>query len=278
MTATSDPVSSHYANGGLAERILAALEQSGKKLEQLTVADLAPVDQFHTRGLAATHDLIAFAAIKAGSRVLDVGSGLGGPARLAAAERDCHVTGIDLTKEFCEVATLLSKLTGLEHATEFRHGDATALPFADGEFDLAFTIQIQMNIADKPRFYGEVFRALKPGGRFAFQDILAGPGGEIHLPVPWAASRETSFLVPVEELRELLRQAGFRLEVLEDISDEALAWRKNNPAAAGLAASTLGMHVVMGERYALMQANQVKNLEQKCIRVVRGLCSKPGRA
>ncbi len=252
--------------------------RAGRSSTSSRVADLAPVDQFHTRGLAATHDLIGFAGIEAGSRVLDVGSGLGGPARLAASERDCYVTGIDLTKEFCEVATLLSKLTGLEHATEFRHGDATALPFADGEFDLAFTIQIQMNVADKRRFYGEIFRALKPGGRFAFQDILAGPGGEIHLPVPWAATPETSFLVPVQELRELLRRAGFRLETLEDISDEALAWRKNNPVAAGLAASTLGMHIVMGERYALMQTNQVKNLEQKCIRVVRGLCSKPRQA
>lgn len=277
MAGSHDRVAEHYASSGLAGRILSALEQAGKNLDSLTVADLAPLDQFHTRGLAATRDLFEQAIVKPGARVLDVGSGLGGPARLLASEQRCHVTGVDITKEFCEVATLLSRLTRLVDATDFRHADATALPFGDGEFDLAFTIQIQMNIEDKRRFYGEIFRTLKPGGRFVFQDIMSGPGGEIHLPVPWATRREISFLVSVEALREMLRQAGFRLETLEDLSEDALAWRKNNPVAAGLAPSTLGMHVVM-EQYALMQANQVRNLEEKRITVVRGACSKPGAA
>ena len=275
MSESSDRISQHYGSTGLANRILSALEQAGKSLNSLTVADLAPLDQFHTRGLAATRELIAYAGVKPEWRVLDVGSGLGGPARVLASENDCHVTGVDITKEFCEAATLLSKLTGLERVTEFRHGDATALPFEDGQFDLALTMQIQMNIEDKRRFYDEIFRVLKPGGRFVFQDIMAGPAGEIHLPVPWATRRESSFLISVDALRDTLKQAGFQIEKLEDTSEEALAWRKNQPAAAGLAPSALGIHVVMGEQYPLMQSNQVRNLEERRVAFVRGITSKP---
>lgn len=272
-----DRISQHYGSAGLPSRILSALERAGKNLSLLTVEDLAPVDQFHTRGLAATRELIAFGGVRPGGRALDVGSGLGGPARALASEMNCHVTGVDITQEFCEVATLLSKLTALEHVTEFRHGDATALPFEQGEFDLVLTMQIQMNIEDKRRFYGEIFRVLKPGGRFIFQDIMSGPGGEAHLPVPWATRRESSFLISVNALRDTLGQAGFHIETLEDISEEALAWRQGRPGASGLTPSTLSLHVVMGEQFSLMQSNQVRNLEQRRVTLVRGVTSRPRR-
>lgn len=272
---SSDGISQHYGSAGLTDRILSALRQAGKSLDSLTVEDLAPLDQFHTRGLAATRELITFAGVKPGWRVLDVGSGLGGPARVLASERNCHVTGVDITKEFCEVATMLSKLTRLEHVTEFRHGDATAMPFEDDQFDLVMTIQIQMSIENKRRFYDEIFRVLKPEGRFVFQDIMGGPGGEVHLPVPWATRREEGFLISIDALRETLRAVGFQIETLEDFSEEALAWRKNQPAAAGLTLPTLGMHVVMGKQYVLMQSNQVLNLEQRRVAFVRGTATKP---
>lgn len=275
MSKSRDGISQHYASAGLPDRILSALKQAGKNLSALTVEDLAPLDQFHTRGLAATRELIAFADVKPGWRVLDVGSGLGGPARVLANEKNCHVTGVDITKEFCEVATQLSKLTALEHVTEFRQGDATALPFDTGQFDLVLTMQIQMNIQDKRRFYGEIFRVLKPGGRFVFQDIMSGAGGDIHLPVPWATRRESSFLISVDALRDMLKQVGFQIETLEDTSEEALAWRRNRPEAAGLTAAPLGMHVVMGNQYPLMQSSQVRNLEERRVIYVRGAASKP---
>jgi SAM-dependent methyltransferase len=275
MFESSDQISRHYGSAGLPDRILSALKQAGKNLDALTVEDLAPMDQFHTRGLEATRELIAFAGVKPGSRALDVGSGLGGPARMLAAEKKCHVTGVDITQEFCEVATLLSKLTGLERATEFRHADATALPFEKNQFDLALTMQIQMSIENKRRFYGEIFRVLKPGGRFVFQDIMAGPGGDIHLPVPWTTRLEASFLISIDALRDILEHAGFQIETLEDTSEQALAWRKNKAAEAGLASSVLGMQVVMGAQYGTMQSNMVRNLEQRRVTFVRGVAVKP---
>jgi SAM-dependent methyltransferase len=275
MSESSNRISRHYGSAGLEDRILSALEQAGKKVDSLTVEDLAPLDQFHTRGLTATRELIAFASVSPGSRALDVGSGLGGPARVLASEGNCQVTGVDITKEFCDVATLLSRLSGLDRVTEFRHGDATALPLDSGQYDLALTMQIQMNIEDKHRFYAEIFRVLRPGGRFVFQDIMSGPGGDIYLPVPWATHIESSFLISVDALRETLREVGFVIEALEDTSEAALAWRKVQPAAAGLAPSALGLHVVMGEQFAGMQSNQVRNLEERRVSFVRGAASKP---
>lgn len=276
MPESGERISQHYGSPGLSDRIVSALERAGKDLNSLTVEDLAPVDQFHTRGLAATRELIGLMNAKPGWRVLDVGSGLGGPARVLASEKKCHVTGVDITREFCEAATFLSRLTRLDRVTEFQHADATALPMDADQFDLVVTMQIQMNIEDKARFYSEICRVLKPGGRFVFQDLMAGPGGEIHLPVPWATRRESSFLISVEALRETLIAAGFEIETLDDISDEALAWRRNQPAAAGLAESPLGLHVVMGEQFAHMQTNQVRNLEQRRVTYVRGAAIKAG--
>jgi SAM-dependent methyltransferase len=275
LVPSGNDISEHYGSAGLSQRIVTALKKAGKSLDALTVEDLAPLDQFHTRGLAATRELVSSAGMKEGWRILDVGSGLGGPARVFASQIKCHVTGVDITPEFCDAAALLSTLTSLEDVTEFRHADATALPFDDARFDLVYTIQVQMSIEDKKRFYGEIFRVLKPGGRFAFQDIMSGPGGEIVLPVPWATRRESSFLITRDELRAILNKRGYLIEKLDDISADALAWRKRQPAAAGLAASPLGLHVVMGEPFASMQANQVINLEQHRVTYVRGVVVKP---
>ncbi len=268
-------ISQHYGSAGLSQRIVSALRKAGKSLDSLTVEDLAPLDQFHTRGLAATRELDGFAGVKEGWRILDVGSGLGGPARVFASRMKCHVTGVDITKEFCDAASLLSTLTSLDDVTEFHHADATALPFDDAQFDLAFTMQVQMSIEDKERFYAEIFRVLRPGGRFAFQDIMSGPGGEIVLPVPWATRRDSSFLIALDELRAILNKRGFQVEKLDDISAEALTWRKQQPVAAGLAPSPLGLHIVMGEQFATMQSNQITNLEQHRVTYVRGVMIKP---
>ncbi len=96
----------------------------------------------------------------AGDRVLDVGSGLGGPARLIAAQRGCDVTGIDLTPEYVEVAERLTQRTGLGEQVRFVCGDALELPFDDASFDAAITLHVAMNIADRARLYAAIRRVL----------------------------------------------------------------------------------------------------------------------
>ena len=155
-----DRVAAYYAVTGLGRRIEQVLAEAGKDLDALTLDDLAPIDAFHVRGRRATEELAVWAGLRSGDRVLDVGCGLGGTGRYLAAAVGCRTTGVDLTEEYCRTAEMLSARLGLADRTEFRTGSALALPVLDAAFDVAWTEHVQMNVADKERFYGEMRRAL----------------------------------------------------------------------------------------------------------------------
>ena len=157
-------VARHYGRGGLLERLLAALAEAGKDIEHLTIDDLAPVDEFHSRRRVATVELARLLAPSASDHVIDIGSGIGGPARYLAATHGCRVSGVDLTEEFVATAADLSRRAALAGRVDFRQGSALDLPFGDAAFDLAWTQNVAMNIADRPRFYAEIRRVLKPAG------------------------------------------------------------------------------------------------------------------
>jgi len=282
MSQSSEEMLRHYAQGGLLERIVAGLKALGKDLDSLTHEDLAPADEFHTQGRTATRALAEFAQIPPGSRVLDVGSGLGGPARYLAATFGCDVTGIDLTPEFCVVANELSRLAGLADRTRFQIGDALELPFIESHFDVVWTIQMQMNIQDKRRMYAGFARVLKPGGRFACQEICAGNGESIDLPVPWASRPEQSHLADPESLRGLVRGAGLRERSWRDITREVVAARKAQQAktqASGVggpgAFPPLGLHLVLGDQAAVKMSNSARNADTGRIVFIQGVFDKP---
>jgi SAM-dependent methyltransferase len=283
MSEHEQSISQHYGSGDLLERIVAALKTSGRDADTLTVEDLAPVDEFHTRGRHATRELAEMAGFGAGQHVLDVGSGLGGPARFLAATCGCDVTGVDLTAEFCAVAEELSRRAGLSERTHFKQGNALALPFPDASFDAVWTIQAQMNIPDKQRFYGEIARVLKPGGCFAFQDICEGDGQPLRFPVPWASHAGHNFLVPPAALRSLLGEVGLEERVWRDVSDQTIAWNKAQQArqaqsrAPDAAPRPLGLHLVMGKEAATKRANSARNLLDGHTRFVQGLFAKPAQ-
>ncbi len=267
-------VTKHYSDGDLGERILAALRAAGKDLDALSVDDLAPVDAFHIRGRSATEALAREVALDATDTVLDVGSGLGGTARYLASRTGCHVTGIDLTEEYCRVAAMLSERVGLADLTEFRSGSACQLPFPDAHFDVAWTEHVQMNVADKERFYGEIARVLKPGGRFAFHDILAGSESGLHLPVPWAGEATISHLIDVEALRALLKRLGLCVEHWQENTDESIEFFRGVQERTRIEGpSVLGLHVIVGADASTRLGNVLRNLEDGHIRVLQGVLS-----
>ena len=220
-------VSQHYAHGALEEALLAPLKAAGKDIEMLSHADLAPVDEFHIGGRQATTELSAQIDLPRGARVLDVGCGVGGPARFFAAERGWKVDGIDLTPEFVEVASRLSRRAGLSDATTYRVGSATSLPFTDRTFDGAYMLHVGMNIADKKGVFAEVHRVLKPGGIFLVYDIMRQSDGDFVYPVPWSSEAATNAIDRPASYRALLEGAGFRIETERNRRDFALGAYKD---------------------------------------------------
>ncbi|GAA3540860.1 SAM-dependent methyltransferase [Nocardioides daeguensis] len=270
-------VSAFYTgSGGLVAALAAALDAAGADRSALRAADLGPVDEFHIRGRAATVEIAAALDVGPGSRVLDLGSGLGGPARTLAETTGCTVTGVDLTPEFCEAAAALSSWTRLTDRTVFHTGDATSTGLPDGSFDAAMTVHVAMNIADKPALYAEAFRTLRPGGRFVAYDVLQGEGGDVHYPVPWANDPSTSFLATTEEMRVLLADAGFDVLAEDDSSDASLAWfRQVRERIEADGPPPVSFAAFLGEAFPVMAANQVANLAERRIRTVTFVCRKP---
>jgi len=267
-------VASHYTGrGGLTDRIAEGLKRAGKDLAALTTADLAPIDEFHVRGRPATIELADRLDLDAGSSVLDIGSGLGGPARTVAETYGCRVMGVDLTPEFCEAAKALSDWVGLGDRVTFVQGDATRLAFDDGSFDAAMTIHVAMNIAAKDKMYAEAKRVLKPGGTFAVYDIIQGEGGDVLYPVPWARTPEISHLATRSEMQSLLTDAGFSIAHEIHSTDESQAWFEQMAARiAQNGPPVLTFRTFLGDDFPQMTQNQVRNLAERRIRTYTFIC------
>lgn len=263
-------VETHYTrSGSLIQHIADALLASGKDMRQLQTADLAPVDEFHIRGRTATLELAARMNLDEKSRVLDIGSGLGGPARTLAETCRCHVTGIDLTSSFCDTASELSKWVGLDGQTAFLKADATDLSFPDHSFDAAMTIHAAMNIERKNLVYRHAKRVLNKGGIFAVYDVLQGEGGPVLFPVPWARDASISYLATPSDMRRLLTAAGFQILDEIDSTEQALAWFKEMTTRMS---KPLSIQLILGSDFPQMVQNQVRNLSDRRIRTLSYIC------
>jgi MPBQ/MSBQ methyltransferase len=259
-------VAGHYTHGALAEAIRAALVASGKDPDHVTPQDLAPVDQFHIGGGEATAALFAQIAPASGAQWLDIGSGLGGPARHLALAYGCQVTGIDLTAEYVEVAGELARMVGLDGQVSFRQGSALELPFADASFDGASLMHVGMNIADKAALFAGVHRVLRPGGTFAIYDVMRTGDAAFAYPLPWAATEATSFVATPQAYRTALAAAGFTVLAERARADFALEFfRAMQARLAAQGRSPLGLHILFGEDAAQKSANMIRNLENGLI-------------
>jgi ubiquinone/menaquinone biosynthesis C-methylase UbiE len=278
MPKIADDIERHYARDGLADRLLAALAEAGKDIDRLTTADLAPLDQFHSRRLRATEELAAMLAPASGDALIDIGSGLGGPARYLAEVCGCRVSGIDLTADFVTAASELTRRVGLADRADFRQASALDLPFPDAGFDLAWSQNVAMNIADRPRYYAEMYRVLKPGGRAGIQDVAQGPGGPPHYPLMWADTPQTSFLLTPEKTREEIAAAGFEILLWQDNTDAALAEaqaERERLKADPQAPPALGIHLIVGETFQQKVRNGGRSMSENRIRLVNAVLRRP---
>jgi sarcosine/dimethylglycine N-methyltransferase len=257
MSDLLDGVRDHYRGNGLTERLKTALAALGPAERRLTPQQMAALDHFHTRGLAATAEIAELAQVAANLSVLDVGAGIGGPARFLAATYGCRVTGIDVSEAFVETARYLTERTGQSAQVSFETGSALELPFDDGRFDVALLLHVAMNIAERARLYREIRRVLTSGGRFAIFDVVLD-GGEPHYPVPWARTPATSFLLTAAQTRAAIEAAGFRTSTWRDDTAAAKAWIAQLRASGPPPSPNLS--TVMGPDFAELAANLGRNL------------------
>ena len=258
----SSAVEAHYTRPQLEQTILQALTRAGHDLQKLKVTDLAPLDEFHVGSLESTQELLKFMKLRPGMRVLDVGCGIGGPARYFASEQGCSVTGVDLTEEFVRTAETLTKMTGLENSVTFRRASALELPFEKGSFDGAYMIHVGMNLEDKAGVFREVARVLKPGARFTIFDFMAATKQRFKFPVPWAQTEEASFVSDRNTYRDGLRAAGFELEHERDRRQFAIEFIQRVLAqVASSGPPALGLHLLMGEKTPVMLKNVLEAMQ-----------------
>ena len=260
---TEQLVAQHYARPGLEHAILEALKKSGKNIDRLTASDLSGADEFHLGWRQATVELARNLGLAQGIELLDIGSGIGGPARYFAEVCDCKVTGIDLTEEYVQTAIALTRRCGLSDKVHFRKASALTLPFAENTFDVATMIHVGMNIEDKGRLFAEVRRVLRPDGHFAVYDVMKTSAAELPYPMPWAETAATSFVAPPETYHQLLIASGFEVTQEHNRRDMALTLgREMRESATKHGAPPLGLHILMGPATPQRLGNLMGALQQ----------------
>jgi ubiquinone/menaquinone biosynthesis C-methylase UbiE len=259
-------VSRHYTHGALEQTILDGLRKAGKDPDKLGPDDLSPVDEFHIGGAQATSDFAARLGFTPGMHLLDVGCGIGGPSRFFA-RAGCRVTGIDLTEEFVRTAESLTRRVGLGDKAAYKQGSALALPFAAGTFDGAYMLHVGMNIQDKASLAKAVRGVLKTGAVFGVYDVMREEAGELSFPVPWAETKETSFVEDAATYRRVLENAGFTVVEQRSRREFAIAFFREmqERAAQEGGPPALGLHLLFGEGARAKAANMVDNLKRGLI-------------
>lgn len=267
-------INDHYGHVNLGENILTAYERAGKDIHSLTRDDISSFDEFHIRGRDASRELAHLADLRAGERVLDIGSGVGGPARTLAGEFGCEVVGLDLVQEYCRTADMLTARVGLSDRVTFRQGDVLDIPFDEDSFDVVWSQHMTMNIENKMRLFREVRRVLRPGGRFVIYEICAGSDSTIYFPVPWANDSTINFLATTGELQQMLGDSGFTELVWKDVSKISLEWFQGMITAMAARPKdkpALGLNLLMGKTTPEKAKNLTSNLEEDRVRVVQGV-------
>jgi SAM-dependent methyltransferase len=220
ITEQGQRVAEHWSRLAVTvDGVLAFLRSRGIAPDRAKAEDLHAVDMIHMGGVAATDKLATLAGITAGHHVLDVGSGVGGPARRLASRFGADVCGIELSEVLHGTGEALTQLVRLAGAVRHVHGSALALPFDDAAFDAVMMQHVAMQITEKAPLFAELARVVRPGGCLALHELFSGEG-DIHYPLPWATEPSMSALESVEACAERLARLGFAVGPFTDESEE----------------------------------------------------------
>jgi SAM-dependent methyltransferase len=270
-------VEKHYTHGDLVDAIQTAIGKLGKTTDNITVDDLAPVDEFHIGGRQASEDFLSQLSLSPESSVLDVGCGLGGASRFSADRFGCKVTGIDLTEEYIEAGQALCQWVGLDDRVSLHYGSALAMPFDDNSFDAAYMLHVGMNIEAKADLFAEIGRTLRPGTMLGVYDVMRTGPGDLAFPLPWAANSDASFVATPEQYKASLEAAGLEVTAERNRKDFALSFfaaMQAKTAAAG-GPPPLGLHVLMGMSTPAKVQNMIANIAADRIAPVELIARKP---
>nr|WP_281400193.1 class I SAM-dependent methyltransferase [Microvirga zambiensis] len=246
----------------------------GHDRDRISPEVLKPVDEFHIGGAEATTALLEKLAIRSDMEVLDIGSGIGGPARVIASRYGCHVTGVDLTLHFVETARALSAMCGMADRVRFEVGSAVALPLPDASFDLSLLLHVGMNIPDKEALFREARRVLRDGGTFAAYEVMRTGDGDLAFPVPWAETPDLSALETPQTYRAAANATGFSLGMEENRQGIALDFFARLQAqATGGTPPPLGLHNLMGPTVKEKVTNMIAPVQAGTITPVQMIFS-----
>jgi SAM-dependent methyltransferase len=271
-------IHNYYSPNDLYNKIIKGISEIGKDLSEITLDDLQPVDEFHIRGDVATKELIGLSKFTPDMHILDVGCGVGGSTRRLSHETGCSVTGIDLSDEYIDAAERLTQLLSMQDRVKFRAASALELPFDDDTFDGAWSIQMNMNIEDKPGLLKEMHRVIKPGGRAILYEVCGNKNTPVHFPVPWAQDDSMSFLMPPEPFRDIMISAGFEIEVWNDKTDlaqKAFAHMTEPTGEPDL--PELGVHLLVGNDILTKAYNLHRNLDEERVSLIETVVIKPAK-
>lgn len=275
MKNIKNSVINQYTRENIYETIVQKLHEQGVEKNEITRGHISSVDEFHIKGAEVSLEIAKEAELSKELKVLDVGCGIGGPARMIADVFGCSVTGVDLTNEFIRSARLLSQLVGLSEKTEFVTADATELPFENKTFDVVWTQHAQMNIKEKEKLYSEIHRVLKKGGRFIYYDIFSSENEDLKFPLPWADESSISFLIKLNDFGKLMKETGFKELLRKDRTSESIDFFEtvfeNNKKEGS---PKIGLNIFMTEQTSFKLSNLLKNLSGNKLKVQSGIYQK----